>query len=86
MSADAVPVEAAGPSDAAPTNPGKKRARAADEAPTPTAPLADELSLPIASIMRIVKAKLPDDIRFGLETKKAFAKACSLFILYVSTM
>ena len=64
---------------------GQKRSRKdADEAPT--APVPDVLSLPLASIMRIVKSKLPDGVMVGTEAKKAFGKACSLFILYISTM
>ena len=63
---------------------GKKRARA-DE-PAPTARIADELQLPLGTIMRIVKAKLPDGMMVGTETKKALSKATSLFILYLSTM
>jgi hypothetical protein len=63
---------------------GRKRARA-DE-PAPTARIADELSLPLGTIMRIVKAKLPDGMMVGTETKKALSKATSLFILYLSTM
>ena len=61
------------------------RKRAREEA-APTAPLPDELSLPHAAIMRIVKSKLPDGMMVGSDTKKAFSKACSLFILYLSTM
>ena len=59
----------------------KKRARDPD-----TAPLPDELTLPQSAIMRIVKSKLPEGMLVGSDTKKAFGKACSLFILYVSTM
>lgn len=51
-----------------------------------TAPLPDELTLPQSAIMRIVKSKLPEGMLVGSDTKKAFGKACSLFILYVSTM
>ena len=51
-----------------------------------TAPLPDELSLPMSSVMRIVKARLPDGMMVGTDTKKAISKACSLFVLYISTM
>lgn len=81
-------VAEAGPS-VEPDKVGKKRSRAAEEdtkKDPPTAPIADELSLPLQAIMRIVKAKLPDGMMVGTDTKKGFAKACSLFILYVSTM
>ena len=61
---------------------GKKRAR--DE--VPTAPIADELQLPHASIMRIVKSKLPAGMMVGTDTKKTLSKACSLFVLYLTTM
>lgn len=69
---------------AAPANPKKRKA--ADDGEPPTAPLASELALPLGSIMRIVKAKLPEGMLVGTETKKHLSKACSLFILYLSTM
>jgi len=62
---------------------GQKRSRPEE---TPTAPVPDVLMLPGASIMRIVKSKLPDGVMVGSETKKAFGKACSLFILYLTTI
>ena len=62
---------------------GQKRSRPEE---IPTAPVPDVLMLPGASIMRIVKSKLPDGVMVGSETKKAFGKACSLFILYLTTM
>ena len=64
---------------------GQKRSRK-DAEEVPTAPLPDVLSLPVASIMRIIKSKLPDGVMVGTETKKAFGKACSLFILYLTTI
>merc|ERR1719271_503669 len=73
MEAAAAPSEAAAPS--------KKRQREPDTAPVP-----DELALPSAAIMRIVKSKLPEGMLVGSDTKKAFGKACSLFILYLSTI
>ena len=72
------------PVAAAAANPKKRKA--ADEVEAPTAPVANELTLPLQAIMRIVKAKMPEGMMMATETKKAFAKACSLFILYVSTM
>jgi len=62
---------------------GQKRSRVEE---APTAPVPDALTLPGASIMRIVKSKLPDGVMVGGETKKAFGKACSLFILYLTTI
>ena len=76
---------AAAEATAATTLTGQKRARADDAAP-PTAPIADDLALPLQAIMRIVKSRLPDGFMVGAETKKAFGKICSLFILYLSTM
>ena len=68
----------------APAVTGQKRKHADDA--VPTAPIADELSLPLQAIMRIVKSRVPDGMMVGSETKKAFGKICSLFILYLSTM
>ena len=51
-----------------------------------TAKIPDELALPLASITRIIKSKLPEGMMVGADTKKAIMKICSLFILYVSTM
>ena len=63
-----------------------KRDSLIDWRSTAPAPLPDELILPQSAIMRIVKSKLPDGMMVGSDTKKAFGKACSLFILYLSTM
>lgn len=62
---------------------GQKRERS-DEVGSVKVP--DEMSLPGAAIMRIVKSKLPDGVHFGKDTKAAFGKACSIFILYITTM
>ena len=51
-----------------------------------TAPVPEAMSLPVASIMRIVKSKLPDGMQLNTETKKAFGKTCSLFVLYLTTI
>ena len=40
----------------------------------------------MANIMRIIKAKLPDNMQIGTDTKKALNKITSLFILYLSTV
>jgi DNA polymerase epsilon subunit 3 len=64
---------------------GQKRARK-DIEEVPTAPVPDVLALPLAPIMRIIRSKLPDGVMVGTETKKAFGKACSLFILYLTTI
>ena len=78
------PDEAALAAAPAPAVTGQKRKHADDA--VPTAPIADELSLPLQAIMRIVKSRVPDGMMVGSETKKAFGKICSLFILYLSTM
>ena len=62
---------------------GQKRERAQDEDPM-MAPVPDEMSLPSAAIMRIIKAKLPEGIMINKDAKAAFAKACSIFILYLT--
>ena len=51
-----------------------------------TAPLPEEMALPSAAVMRIVKSKLPDGVMIGKDTKQAFGKASSIFILYLTTM
>ena len=71
--------------DPAAASVGQKRSRK-DEDVVPTAPVPDALSLPTAAILRIIKSKLPDGVMLSTETKKAFGKACSLFILYLTTM
>ena len=35
---------------------------------------------------RIIKAKLPGGVQIGKEAKTAFSKACSIFIMYVTTI
>ena len=50
------------------------------------APVPDDLSLPSAAVLRIVKQKLPNGVNVGTDAKRAFAKACSLFVLYVTTL
>ncbi|KAL1524835.1 hypothetical protein AB1Y20_019715 [Prymnesium parvum] len=61
---------------------GQKRERP-DEA---MAPVPEEMALPSAVITRIVKSKLPEGVMIGKDTKAAFGKACSIFILYLSTI
>jgi hypothetical protein len=61
---------------------GQKR----DRPEEPTAPVPEEMSLPSAAVMRIVKSKLPDGVMIGKDTKAAFGKASSIFILYLTTM
>ena len=73
-------VAAADPENTEPANPKKRPREPA------TAPLPDELSLPLSAVMRIIKSRLPEGMMVGTDTKKAISKACSLFILYVSTM
>ena len=61
----------------------KRKERPAEEV---IAPVPEEMSLPVAAIMRIIKAKLPDGVQIGKEAKTAFSKACSIFIMYVTTI
>ena len=63
---------------------GQKRERAPAEEEPMMAPVPDEMSLPTAAIMRIIKSKLPDGIMINKDAKAAFAKACSIFILYLT--
>ena len=62
---------------------GMKRERAPEDDPQ-LAPVPEEMSLPSAAIMRIIRAKLPDGIHINKDAKAAFAKACSIFILYLT--
>ena len=62
---------------------GVKRER---EEPAVVLTVPEEMALPSAAIMRIVRSKLPDNVMIGKEAKAAFAKACSIFIVYLSTM
>jgi len=73
--------EAATPT--APKTTGQKRERPADDA---VVPVPEDMALPGAAIMRIVKSKLPDGVMINKDAKVAFAKACSIFILYISTI
>lgn len=61
---------------------GQKRERSEEI----MAPVPEEMALPSAAIMRIVKSKLPEGVLISKDTKAAFSKACSIFILYISTM
>ena len=62
---------------------GEKRERPSD---TALAAVPEAMALPTAAIMRIVKSKLPDGVMINKDAKTAFAKACSVFILYITTM
>ena len=42
-----------------------------------------EFGLPLASITRIVKSRLPEGIQVGKEAKLAFSKASGIFVLYL---
>jgi DNA polymerase epsilon subunit 3 len=44
-----------------------------------------EFGLPVASITRIVKARLPDGVQVGREAKLAFSKAAGIFVLYLTS-
>jgi len=64
------------------TTAGKKRDREEEL----MAPVPEEMALPSAAVMRIIKSKLPDHVHIGKDTKAAFGKACSIFILYITTI
>ena len=42
-----------------------------------------EFGLPLASITRIVKSRLPEGVQVGKEAKLAFSKASGIFVLYL---
>ena len=42
-----------------------------------------EFGLPLASITRIVKSRLPEGVQVGKEAKPAFSKASGIFVLYL---
>lgn len=65
----------------APKTTGNKRPR--DEK-TPTHPL-DEVQLPVSSVARIVKAAIPEVMVYK-DAKAAYARAATIFILYVTAM
>ena len=77
------PAQSAGEPAAAPAAAvGQKREREEET----LIPVPDEMSLPSAAIMRIIKSKLPDGVMVNKDAKTAFTKACSVFILYLTTM
>jgi DNA polymerase epsilon subunit 3 len=43
-----------------------------------------DYELPQASINRIIKAKLPENVQVGKDAKTAFSKAAGIFILYAT--
>ena len=43
-----------------------------------------EFGLPVASITRIVKSRLPDGVQVGKDAKLAFSKAAGIFVLYLT--
>jgi histone H3/H4 len=45
--------------------------------------IESEFGLPLASITRIVKSRLPEGIQVGKEAKLAFSKASGIFVLYL---
>lgn len=55
-------------------------------AETALQPLPDAMALPNAAILRIIKSKLPEGVQLHKDAKTAFSKACSLFVLYLTTM
>jgi DNA polymerase epsilon subunit 3 len=48
-------------------------------------PVPDEMALPLSSVMRIIKSKLPEGVMVHKDARTAFAKACSIFILYLTS-
>ena len=69
-----------------PQTTGVKRDRPMDDSQGVILSVPEEMALPGASIMRIVRSKLPENVMINKEAKAAFAKACSIFIVYISTM
>lgn len=45
----------------------------------------EDLNLPNAVVMRIIKESLPDGVSVGKEARAAVAKAASIFILYLTS-
>lgn len=45
----------------------------------------EDLNLPHASVQKIIKEALPDNINIGKDVKNALAKAASMFILYITS-
>lgn len=43
-----------------------------------------EFGLPVASITRIVKSRLPEGVQVGKDAKLAFSKAAGIFVLYLT--
>ncbi|XP_071442748.1 DNA polymerase epsilon subunit 3 [Hetaerina americana] len=46
----------------------------------------EDLNLPNAAVMRLVKEAIPDGIAVGKEARNALAKAASVFILYLTSL
>ncbi|KAG8229618.1 hypothetical protein J437_LFUL002343 [Ladona fulva] len=46
----------------------------------------EDLNLPNAAVMRLVKEALPEGIAVGKEARNALAKAASVFILYLTSL
>ena len=44
----------------------------------------DTAEIPIATLSRIIKASIPDNMQVAKETKAAFQKACTIFIIYLT--
>ena len=43
-----------------------------------------DFELPQASITRIIKAQLPEQVQVSKEAKQAFSKSAGIFILYLT--
>jgi len=48
-------------------------------------PVPDEMALPYSSLMRIIKSKLPEGVMVHKDARTAFSKACSIFIVYLTS-
>ncbi|XP_021951804.1 DNA polymerase epsilon subunit 3 [Folsomia candida] len=44
----------------------------------------EELSLPVASVSRVINDALPSGINVSMETRKTISKAASVFVLYTT--
>ncbi|XP_017780180.1 PREDICTED: DNA polymerase epsilon subunit 3 [Nicrophorus vespilloides] len=45
----------------------------------------EDLNLPQASVLKIIKGSVPDNVNIGKDVKSALSKAASMFILYITT-
>lgn len=45
----------------------------------------EDLNLPNASVLKIIKDVVPDSVNIGKEARTALARAAAVFVLYIST-